>query len=84
MKIISYNINTCSQRKIKELFKMDADVYVVPEIEREDKIKLPDGFEMKRKKMECVRGIANLVNRTEKSLRNVLCLFVNMESVVKC
>lgn len=47
MKIISYNINTCSQRKIKELFKMDADVYVVPEIAREDKIKLPDGFEMK-------------------------------------
>lgn len=25
---------------------MDADVYVVPEIAREDKIKLPDGFEM--------------------------------------
>lgn len=47
MKIISYNINTCSQRKIKELFKMDADVYVVSEIAREDKIKLPDGFEMK-------------------------------------
>ena len=47
MTIISYNINTCSQRKIKELFKMDADVYVVPEIAREDKIKLPDGFEMK-------------------------------------
>lgn len=47
MKIVSYNINTCTQKKLDELFKMNADVFVVPEIAREDKIKLPDGFEMK-------------------------------------
>lgn len=47
MKIVSYNINKCTQKKIDELFKNDADVYVVPEIAREDKIKLPDGYEMK-------------------------------------
>lgn len=47
MKIVSYNINTCTQKKIELLFRNDADVYVVPEIAREDKIKLPDGYEMK-------------------------------------
>lgn len=47
MKIVSYNINTCYQKKIDELFKMNADVYVVPEIAKEDKIKLLEGFEMK-------------------------------------
>lgn len=45
MKIVSYNINTCTQKKLDELFKMNADVFVVPEIAREDKIKLPDGFD---------------------------------------
>ena len=30
------------------------------------------------------KGNVNLVNRTEKSLKNGLCLFASMESVVKC
>ncbi len=47
MKVVSYNISACSQKKIDQLFKNNADVYVVPEIAREDKIKLPEGFEMK-------------------------------------
>lgn len=47
MKIVSYNINACGQKKIDQLFKNGADVYVVPEIAREDKIKLSDGFQMK-------------------------------------
>ena len=46
MKIVSYNINTCTQKKIELLFRNDADVYVVPEIARGDKIKLPEGFDM--------------------------------------
>ena len=47
MKVVSYNISACSQKKIDQLFKNGADVYVVPEIAREDKIKLSDGFQMK-------------------------------------
>lgn len=47
MKIVSYNINACGQKKIDQLFKNGADVYVVPEIARGDKIKLSDGFQMK-------------------------------------
>ena len=47
MKIISYNINACTQHKVDHLFKMGADVYVVPEIAREEKIFLSEDFEMK-------------------------------------
>ena len=47
MKIISYNINSCNQNKVDQLFEQNADVYVVPEIACQDKIKIPDEYEMK-------------------------------------
>lgn len=47
MKIVSYNISSCTQDKVDQLIKMNADVYVVPEIACKDKIKLPDEYEMK-------------------------------------
>ncbi len=46
MKLVSYNINNCTQKKIDQLFKNDADIYVVPEIAWRDKIIIPDGYEM--------------------------------------
>ncbi len=46
MKIISYNINSCNQAKVDQIFKENADVYVVPEIANQEKIKLPDDFKM--------------------------------------
>lgn len=45
MKIVSYNINSCTQWKVDRLFEENADVYVVPEIA--EGIKIPDDFEMK-------------------------------------
>jgi hypothetical protein len=48
MKIISYNIGLSNHNKIEQLFKHypDADIYVIPEIELEEKEKLPVDFEM--------------------------------------
>lgn len=46
MKIVAYNINKCTQKKIDELFKNNADVYIIPEISRGDIIDLPEGYEM--------------------------------------
>ena len=45
MKIVSYNISSCTQHKLDELFKHKADVYVIPEMARD--VKIPDGFFMK-------------------------------------
>ena len=45
MKILSYNISSCTQQKLDELFKQDADVYVIPEMARD--VKIPDGYFMK-------------------------------------
>lgn len=47
MRIVSYNISSCNQEKVNQLLKENADVYVVPEIASQEKIELPDGFEMK-------------------------------------
>ena len=49
MKIVSYNISSCTQDKVEQLFKLNADVYVVPEIACENKIKLPNEDEYKMK-----------------------------------
>lgn len=46
MNVVCYNINTCTQKKLNQLFKNNVDIYVVPEIAREDKIKIPEGYEM--------------------------------------
>ena len=40
MKIVSYNINACTQDKVDFLLSLEADVYVVPEIACQDKINL--------------------------------------------
>ena len=45
MKIISYNINLCTQAKLDELFKQNANVYVIPEMAND--VKIPDGYFMK-------------------------------------
>ena len=40
MKIVSYNINACTQEKVDFLLSLGADVYVVPEMACQDKINL--------------------------------------------
>lgn len=45
MKIVSYNINACTQEKVDFLLSLGADVYVVPEIAKN--VKIPDGYFMK-------------------------------------
>ena len=42
MKIIAYNISSCTQQKLDELYKQEADVYIVPEIAKD--VKIPDGY----------------------------------------
>lgn len=44
MKIVSYNISSCTQKKVDFLFTLDADVYVVPEMARD--INIPDSYFM--------------------------------------
>ena len=44
MKILSYNISSCTQSKVDQLFTHKADVYVVPEIARD--IKLSESYSM--------------------------------------
>ena len=46
MKIVSYNISSCTQDKVDQLFKMDADVYVIPEIAADIKNTLSDEYDM--------------------------------------
>lgn len=45
MKIISYNISECPQWKVDQLLKMEADVYVVPEISSTEHIIIPKGYD---------------------------------------
>ena len=47
MKILVYNISSCTQQKSEKLFKQNADVYVVPEIAAEEEQFLTPDFEMK-------------------------------------
>ena len=44
MKIVSYNINSCSQKKVDFLLSLDADVYVVPELSKN--VKPDEGYDM--------------------------------------
>lgn len=46
MKIVSYNISLSNPQKVKQLFELDADVYVVPEIAKEEENYLPSGYKM--------------------------------------
>ena len=45
MKIVSYNISACTQKKLDKLFEQNADVYVIPEMAKN--VKIPDGYFMK-------------------------------------
>ena len=47
MKIISYNVNDSYPWKIERILKMDADIFVVPEITCTEDSHLPDAYEMK-------------------------------------
>lgn len=49
MKIVSYNINSCTQEKVDFLLSLNADVYVVPEIACREKIYLPPEYNMEWK-----------------------------------
>lgn len=49
MKIVSYNISSCTQEKVDFLLSLNADVYVVPEIACQDKISIPNEYDMKWK-----------------------------------
>lgn len=44
MKIISYNINKCTQEKIDHLLSMDGDFYIVPEMSEPSLISIPNGY----------------------------------------
>lgn len=46
MKIVSYNINDSSPRKIEHLLGLNADVLVVPEITCPEEANLPEQYEM--------------------------------------
>ena len=45
MKIVSYNISYCTQKKLDELYKLKADIYIIPEMAKY--VKIPDGYFMK-------------------------------------
>lgn len=44
MKIISYNINKCTQEKMDHLLSMDGDFYIVPEMAEPSLISVPQGY----------------------------------------
>ena len=46
MKILSYNINKCTQSKIDHIISLGADIMVLPECARYDEIRLPQGYSM--------------------------------------
>ena len=46
MKILSYNINKCTQAKIDHVISVGADIMVLPECARYDEIRLPQGYSM--------------------------------------
>lgn len=47
MKLISYNINLCTQEKIDHLLSMGADFHIVPEMAEPSLISIPDIYETK-------------------------------------
>lgn len=60
MKILSYNISSCTQQKLDELFKQNADVYVIPEMARD--VKIPDGYFMKWTGKYSSKGLGIIFN----------------------
>ena len=44
MKIISYNINKCTQEKMDHLLSMGGDFYIVPEMAEPSLISVPQGY----------------------------------------
>ena len=46
MKILSYNINKCTQEKIDKILAMNADIMVLPECARYDEVKIPQDYSM--------------------------------------
>jgi len=47
MKVISYNIHDCYSWKVENLLKIDADIWVVPEMTSPEDANLPEFLEMK-------------------------------------
>ncbi len=45
MKLISYNINTCSQQKIDHLLRKGADIYIVPEMSDPKLLTIPEEYD---------------------------------------
>ena len=60
MKILSYNISSCTQQKLDELFKQNADVYVIPEMARD--VKIPNGYFMKWAGKYSSKGLGIIFN----------------------
>ncbi len=46
MKILSYNINLCTQEKLDKVLQDDSDVFILPEAARPELLKLPDMYRM--------------------------------------
>ena len=44
MKIISYNIHHCTQEKVDSVLRMQADIYILPEMSHPEKLRIPNGF----------------------------------------
>ena len=44
MKIISYNIHHCTQEKVDSVLRMQADIYILPEMSHPQKLRIPNGF----------------------------------------
>jgi len=47
MRILSYNINRFSQEKLKKVFQIEADVYILPELANQSLVRLPASYQMK-------------------------------------
>ena len=60
--ILSYNINSCNQQKLDELFKHKADVYVIPEMSKD--VKVPEGYLMKWVGKYPSKGLGVIYNNT--------------------
>lgn len=46
MKILAYNINKSTQKKLDKVLLMEADVFILPEVACPSMVQLPEGFEM--------------------------------------
>ncbi len=46
MRILSYNINRFSQEKLDKVLRIEADVYILPELANQSVVRLPAGYNM--------------------------------------